>query len=560
MKKHYVLTLITITITLLCLPAACTRLGNDNENQQEELMKQLEKELSRSDEYDSLKCERIDNLKRQLTQANTITDSIHLNNQLIHEYESYISDSSMRYISENQRLAKKNNNSHEITRLIIRRADILSHAGLFNAAGQLLADIDTTLLTNDLIEYYFDTMRGIMQYEYEYLGDNDNLMSLRIDSMRHECISRVLAVSNPASYTHVVNKAHQYIDRKETSKAIEYLEKNINSHDRGTRSYAILASLLAQAYYLEGNTHMREHYLTLSAISDIQDCVKENTAIRELAELLYAKGDLDRANRCLKKSIADAYFYSARMRGTQAGRLIPVIDASYDATRRAMSDKLKIYVGVISVLAIILALAALLILMQLRRLRKSHGKMAQATDELAKLYEEVRAANNDLEHLNNSLEESNKIKEEYVARFMNYCSVSISALEQYQNSLNVLAQSGDKAALVKRIKSNRVVDNALREFYEMFDHAFLNIFPTFVDDFNNLLLPEYRVSVHEAEKQLNTELRTFALIRLGITDSSKIAQFLRCSITTIYTYRSKTRKRAISPDTFEEDAAAIASI
>ncbi len=457
-------------------------------------------------------------------------------------------------------MPKKNNDTHEITRLLIRRADILSHAGLFNAAGQLLADIDTTMLTDDLTEYYFDTMRGIMQYEYEYLGNSDKLMSQRIDSMRHECISRVLAVSNPASYTHIVNKATQYIDRKETVKAIEHLENNIDKYSKGTRNYAILASLLAQAYYLEGNMPMRERYLILSAISDIRDCVKENTAIRELAELLYAKGDLDRANRYLKKSIADAYFYSARMRGAQTGRLIPVIDASYDATRREMSDKLKIYVGVISILAIILALAAFLILMQLRRLRKSHDKMAQATDELAKLYEEVRSANNDLEHLNNSLEESNRIKEEYVARFMNYCSVSISTLEQYQNSLNVLAQSGDKAALVKRIKSNRVVDNALREFYAMFDHAFLNIFPTFVDDFNNLLLPEYRVSVHEAEKQLNTELRTFALIRLGITDSSKIAQFLRCSITTIYTYRSKTRKRAISPDTFEDDAASIALI
>lgn len=560
MKKHYVLTFIISIIILLCLPAACTRRDTVNENDHEELMKRLEKELSHSDEYDSLKCERIDNLKRQLAQANTITDSIHLNNQLIHEYESYISDSSMHYISENQKLAKKNNDSYEITRLIIRRADILSHAGLFNAAAHLLADIDTTSLSNDLTEYYFDTMRGIMQYEYEYLDNNDNHMSQRIDSTRHECISRILAVSSPTSFTHVLNKATQHIDRKETRQAVEYLEANIDKYDKGTRSHAILASLLAQAYLLDGNMPMRERYLTLSAISDIKGCVKENTAIRELAEILYAKGDIDRANRCLKKSIADAYFYSARMRGAQAGRLIPVIDASYDATRREMSDKLKIYVGVISVLAIILALAALLILLQLRRLRKSHGKMAQATDELAKLYEEVRAANNDLEHLNNSLEESNKIKEEYVARFMNYCSVSISALEQYQNSLNVLAQSGDKAALVKRIKSNRVVDNALREFYEMFDHAFLNIFPTFVDDFNNLLLPEYRVSVHEAEKQLNTELRTFALIRLGITDSSKIAQFLRCSITTIYTYRSKTRKRAISPDTFEEDAAAIASI
>lgn len=558
MKNFYISTALIIALTLAGAFSGCTHQPVSNSDNSK-FLEILETELGKSDVYDSLKCDRILEIKEQLASAKSTEEKIDCNNRLIHEYESFISDSALSYIMANLRLAEATGDSHESARLRILRADIMSHAGLFTAADRIISHIDTATLPAELSELFYDTRRGIMQYEYEYLGRGDSTLAHAIDSLRHNCIAQVLAIADTTSFIHTINKATQLIDSNEADSAVAYLESKLSRCKTGTRQYAILSSLMAQACRITGNELMRERYLALSAISDIKASVKETTAIRELAEILYERGDYTRANRYLKKSIADATFYSARMRGAQAGVLIPVIDASYDATRRAMSDKLKFYVSVISVLAIILALAVLLILLQLKRLSKSHAKVSQASDELAILYEEVSSANNGLARLNDSLEESNRIKEEYVARFMSYCSVSISALEQYQNSLNVLAQSGDKAALVKKIKSNSFVDNALKEFYQMFDQAFFNIFPTFVDNFNSLLLPQYRIELREGERQLNTELRTFALIRLGITDSSKIAQFLRCSLTTIYTYRSKMRKRAISPDTFEDDVAAIAS-
>ena len=80
----------------------------------------------------------------------------------------------------------------------------------------------------------------------------------------------------------------------------------------------------------------------------------------------------------------------------------------------------------------------------------------------------------------------------------------------------------------------------LNGFYEMFDNAFLQLYPRFVEEFNELLKPGSRIELKKGER-LNTELRIFALIRLGINDSSRIASLLRYSVNTIYNYRARIK-------------------
>ena len=84
------------------------------------------------------------------------------------------------------------------------------------------------------------------------------------------------------------------------------------------------------------------------------------------------------------------------------------------------------------------------------------------------------------------------------------------------------------------------------KYYKNFDAIFLHVYPSFVSDFNELLLPEERIVLKEGEL-LNTELRIYALVRLGINDSVKIAELLHCSPQTVYNNRLKVRNKASVP-------------
>lgn len=279
-------------------------------------------------------------------------------------------------------------------------------------------------------------------------------------------------------------------------------------------------------------------------------------AVRELSTVIFEEGDIERANRYLKQSFADANFFAARMRNAQSGRMLPVIDEAYAASQNKMQRELRWQMGAISLLVVILALALILILKQVRAARRAGAKLSQRNEELSGLSEQLREANRALASMNDELKESNTIKEEYAAMFMEYCSSTISTLQQYHQSLRVLAAQSSRTALNKKLESSEMIDTALRDFYSRFDEAILNIYPSFVEKFNSLLKPDCRTVLKSGEL-LNTELRVFALIRIGITDSAKIAGFLRCSITTVYTYRSKVRRRALRPESFETEVMTI---
>ena len=272
---------------------------------------------------------------------------------------------------------------------------------------------------------------------------------------------------------------------------------------------------------------------------------------------MFEDGDVERANRYLKKSIADANFYSALMRNAQSAKMLPVIDDAYTNARDTLTARMRVMARVSAILSIILIVAILFMLKQFRSLRRANMQVNKANDDLQELSEQLRSANRELEQRNDELRDYNRTKEQYAGLFMENCSTAISTLQQYQQSLRVLAAGGGNLrAVLKKLESSEIADQLLKNFYVKFDEAILNIYPAFVDKFNALLRPESRIQLKSGEL-LNTELRLFALIRVGIDDSAKIAGFLRCSITTVYTYRSKIRKRALVPETFENDVRAI---
>lgn len=157
-----------------------------------------------------------------------------------------------------------------------------------------------------------------------------------------------------------------------------------------------------------------------------------------------------------------------------------------------------------------------------------------------------------------NLEEANKTKDVYISQFLNLCSIYMDKLNQFNKMVNRKITTGKIDDLLKLTKQGKFIEEQSKEFYDVFDDAFLHIYPTFVSEVNRLLRDEERIVLREGEK-LNTDLRILAFMRLGIEESARIAQMLNYSVYTIYTYRNKLRNRAFSRDTFEEDVMRIKS-
>ena len=271
--------------------------------------------------------------------------------------------------------------------------------------------------------------------------------------------------------------------------------------------------------------------------------MKGYIALRKLAILLYKEGDLDRAYTYIKCSMEDAIFCRARFRTLEISQTLPIIVAAYDQKVKQEKEKLEKYLFLISILAVVLVISVICIYKQLK-------KLSLARKAINTMYEDVKRMNGDLNDLNKKLSESNLVKEEYIGSVFNLCSTYIDKMEAYRIDINRKLKSGQIAEAAKITSSTSLVSDELKEFFRNFDAIFLNIYPNFVEEFNALLIENEKI-VPKTGDILTPELRVFALVRLGITDSSKIASFLHYSPQTVYNYRLKVHNKLIvSKDEF----------
>lgn len=516
----------------------------------EDVFTEVDREIRNNEIYQTEKEKRIGMLRDRLHGASDSRQRLEATDGLIDEYEAYVSDSALYYVALGLQNPVVTASPYLTRSYQIRRADILSHAGLFNEAEQALEAIPAEELDSTLREKYYAAFAGLYQYQSEYAEHTE--FSETIERLREAYVDSVIRYSDPATTDYIVNSAAALTRQGDYAGAIMELESRMGNFKPGDREYSILASLMAHVYERKGDRDNQRRYLAMSAASDLKGAVKENMAMRALATLCFEDGDLERANKYLKQSFADANFYSARMRNAQSSRMLPVIDEAYQERQQQHQKSQRGYLVTVSLLAVVLLAALWVLFKQNSKVRKVNLQKQQTLDELELLSGRLKEVNGELETANSDLRKANIIKEEYAGLFMEYCSLAISGLQQYHRQLRLLAVQGNVGAILKRLDSSDVTNKTLHEFYAKFDEAILSIYPSFVEKVNALLKPGEQIIMKHGEK-LNTELRLLALIRIGISDPEKIAQFLRCSLSTVYTYRSKLKKRAQDPENFLED-------
>lgn len=500
-----------------------------------EILKRLDTEITKKNEYFSQKEQELKSLKRLLAASSKAADKLMLANLLFQKYLHYQTDSSLHYLNIKEQFAPRPLSLDMSTELSINKAEVLGIMGSFNEATRILQHIDEANIRNkELRYYYFCTLRAHWGWVADYSPTATEqqryarLMSQYRDSMIHHSIGLPDFIISSADREAMFNRPQN---------AIRELNK-LNVSQLPIQSQAYTYYTYYEAYRALGNIDRQIYYLGLTAICDLHNAVREYAALHKLAYLMYEVGDIDRAYTYLTCAMEDAVTGNSRLRSFEVSKIYPIINKAAqikENKQRQISRSMLIGISV---------LALLLIGMIVYLFYWMH--------KLATMRRQLSTTNVQLHETNRTLEQTGKIKEMYIARYLERCVNYLDKQEQYRRSLEKLAMAQRTEELYKAIKSEQFLKDERRDFYHDFDKSFLELFPNFIRDFNRLLVPDGQLTPKPGEL-LSTELRIFALIRLGITDAAQISHFLSYSLATVYNYRSKIRNKAKgSKDTFEE--------
>lgn len=515
------------------------------------LLAELDKTIADGALYKQQKEQHISTLKAQLGAPHLSVDEQYtISSQLTSAYEFYRCDSARLYALKRLSIAESSGNEIWVTDSKIQLASVLFKTTMFNESLDLLGSIDEhTLSESQETEYYrayYETYVSWLEFFED--GYEDESFNERRD-FYYEAFLRVLPRS---SYEYASYYGIKHINTGELDKAEKVLYVYLPQAKLGTRAYSILNAVIAFLYERKGDVVKIKEHLALSALSDIRGNIMENASLRTLATILYEEGDVNRANAYIKKSMEDANFYNARIRNFQTSRVLQIIDEAYQTNKAKQQKKLEQLLIIISVLSVVLLIGIFSIIRQIR-------KVSKAKKEISDINEQLKSNNLALAEANHALAETDHIKEEYIGHFLGLCSLYIEKMDKYQKKLFNKAKTSTADELFRTIKSTQFIEDERAEFYNNFDSSFLKLFPDFVNKFNALLPEEEKITLKPNEK-LTTELRIFALIRLGITDSTKIAEFLNYSLATIYNYRSRYRNKSLVPrEEFEREIMKIGS-
>ncbi|WP_278792688.1 DUF6377 domain-containing protein [Hoylesella nanceiensis] len=509
-------------------------------------LEDLDKVVANQQIYTNARLRMLDSLKSDLRKADDLHKKYAIEKELFAGYQSFVVDSALLYAQKKLSLAQRLNDAEELSYSYLDVASMLIKGGNYKEANEVLQRLNVRNASSNLRNYYYTVNQDLYTtLQTVSLTANERKLYNEKSSLYKDSILSLKLDPSVWVVTDRMMDKHRYKD------ALQILLKEYPTLNVDDRRMAYVAYSISDIYRLMGNREKEKQYLIVSAIADIKSAVKEYISLRRLATLLYEDGDIERSYLYMKRALEDAIYCNARLRVIEVSDIMPIINKAYeDKTQREKHVTLLALVS-ISVLSLMLIGLVFLLRRQMKKLSITQRALRDKNAELYKLNDVLSKTNDALSESNDSLSEASRIKDMYIAQFMTECSTYIDKMELYRKQLRKVATTGSKAELLDILKSPTFIEKEVDAFFATFDATFLSLFPNFVHDFNQLLLPESQV-VNKKDKRLNTELRICALIRLGISDNERLAAFLRCSKATIYSYRSRTRLKSLQPDLFEE--------
>ena len=515
----------------------------------------LDSAIQQRQVFDAMKSKRLSEMYKKKESLCSTSEILSFNTQMYDEYYVFDSDSAMNCVVQNLKIAQQTNNEPLIHEWRIKQSFVLAATGLLKESLDVMESLDVSRLSNENKIAYYNQMVYLYGHFGQYTGTGElQDYYIELERQYNDSLHAIVTPSDPQylwfGVWYLIGKGQQDVLK-------ERLQKTVSQSSLTTRYDAMAAYALARVYKENGNEDMFVRCLAMSGIADIRASNKDIASLQELAEFLVDQGEIIRAYNYINVCLQISQEYRNRVRAVSISRVYDrILQAFLDRDMDQRARLKKTNVALISLL-VLLAIAIVFIVSSLLRLRKSRYRLHEVNKELKRRRSEIASANQHLKEANESLidvnekmkkaneqlRESNLVKEEYVGYVFAICSNYISKLEEFRKDINRKA----KAKMLKEILSmtdrETVVQDELKEFYQNFDAIFLRLYPTFVEDFNALLNPEERIVPRKGEL-LNTDLRIYALVRLGINDSVKISEFLHCSPQTIYNNRLKVRNKS----------------
>lgn len=539
--------------TLLCfITILCCITATAQKVQLDPLFAQLRSAIDSVAVYDSRQEKKIDKLKSNYS-AVLGTDKSKaqtLCTQIFESYSKFCYDSATVYIAKSIQLAQEIGDKTKELEARILQARYYGKGGSCVEAIHLINTIDEDAVPQSLLPLFYDAVRAI----YIEAGNSLRHPQLRQDYLdkSRDYREKLYATQDSTAFDILMlREAKSRYDQK-FDEALALNDRQLKLAQPETRRFSEVAFFRSCTYRDMGNTEMQKYWLLLSCLGDLRHSIKDQASLWTLAEVLADEGDTELSYLLIRTSHEGLSMYNAPLRYLQSVNVLSMIDHNYQIMTNDQNTKLRLMLWLISILALLLLGATGYIYRQMKRLGMARQQLHTANEELQGLNAQLASTVESLNVSNEKLSESNTIKDVYIGRFLALCSEYMKKMDSFRSTVLKKEKSGQLEEYLSKSRMKEIKAKEVAEFTTDFDEAFLHIVPTFIEEFNALLKPDKRI-VPPKEFTLTTELRIFALIRLGINDSSKIAEFLHYSVQTIYNYRSSVKNNAIGErDDFED--------
>jgi tetratricopeptide (TPR) repeat protein len=512
---------------VFCVTSAFSQTETDS------LLNELSNTIEHKEEYIQAKLNRIDKFKKQV--RGNSDQMFYAQLKVYNEYRTFIYDSAFDYARKLQRAAYKSKDPLKVNYSKIKLGFVLLSSGMYKETLDSLLTVRSSALPDTIkVEFYSLVARAY----YDLVDFNSNpYYSELYNKLGHVYIDSALNLLDGSSQQFLSLRGLKNLKTNNLDKAIYDFEELIEKFELNDPELAIAASTLSYTYTKAGHPEKAMNLLCQAAMADIRSCTKETVAILNLAEILYKKGDIKRAYKYIKEAMDAANYYGARHRKIQVGAIFPIIEGAELNTVEAQRKMFFLYSAIVTALTVITIVFAFIVYKQFKKL--------QAAKKL------ISAVNENLMEINTKLREADKIKEEYIGYYFNINTEYLAKIENFKKAVDLKLMT-KKFDDIKYIVNNINLKKEREELYYSFDKVFLKLFPDFVTTFNSYFKEEDRIVLKE-DQLLTTELRIFALIRMGISDSEKIAKILDYSVNTIYAYKTRVKSKSILPnDEFEK--------
>ena len=501
----------------------------------------LDETLSGTEAFVRRKEDRLDVLRGVFQSSKDPQTKADVALELGNTYFSYRYDSARFYLNRSLDLADDVQDWNRFAVAATRLGHLDAKAGHFMEAYTTLYNlVDTTMLSEDAkVDYLY----ALYDFSRDLEGNSVELDELPMPD-RETIGRRILALAPEDSEAHQVVVINQFLEANQLDKAEEAALRLAGSVEPEDRRYALYAYILSEISWRKGDEDEQLEWLALSARSDLVNAVKDYASLTTIAQMMTGR-DMDRAFRYMRVAQDDAIFYNGMLRPWQISQSFAIIQKGYEDSQRTTTRLTAVIAGLLLALLITLLVA-------FRMVTKRSRTLAGTQEELQESNRQLEQRNQELRGLNQEISEAGRIKEVYIGKVLDMMSENVNKMQAYDNHVRLALKQGKTEQLLKELSISTRTDDELQSFYRTFDTTFLALYPNFVEDFNALLREDARVYPKKGEL-LCTELRIFALIRLGIEDSVRIASLLHYSVSTIYNYKVKVKNGALGDrETFED--------